>query len=336
MDDLLQPIDIGLILSYRCTGECAHCLYNCGRMWADWMPSQEIKAALEAALRTWGPTFQVHLTGGEAFLNFELLRQAASDAAGLDIPVYAETNAAWCARAEVAERRLAALKEAGLQAVLISCSPFHAEHIPLKNTLLGIEAAVNTFGISRTIVNLPEWLERIAAFDVEEPVPLEAYIERFGPARAGRLFWEEYGLISGGRCGYQLGRLTLRFEAGTFQGQACRYEMLYAHHSHFDLYGNYIPATCGGISLGDWHALEDVRRAYLRGSYPPLIDLLIHEGPHGLYHLAVKHYGYHPLPGGYAGKCHLCADVRAHLFRTGRFSELRPAGFYQSIAGKSA
>ena len=29
--------DIGLILSYRCRSACAHCLYNFGPDWHDWM-----------------------------------------------------------------------------------------------------------------------------------------------------------------------------------------------------------------------------------------------------------------------------------------------------------
>jgi hypothetical protein len=37
------------------------------------------------------------------------------------------------------------------------------------------------------------------------------------------------------------------------------------------------------------------------------------------------------LPDGYAGKCHLCVDVRRHLVRRGGFPELRPAAFYENI-----
>lgn len=35
------------------------------------------------------------------------------------------------------------------------------------------------------------------------------------------------------------------------------------------------------------------------------------------------------LPQGYAGKYHLCVDVRIHLVKTGDFAELRPLGFYE-------
>ncbi|MFW9878612.1 MAG: ATP-binding protein [Candidatus Thorarchaeota archaeon] len=29
-DQPLRPTDLGLILSYHCQSECAHCVYNCG------------------------------------------------------------------------------------------------------------------------------------------------------------------------------------------------------------------------------------------------------------------------------------------------------------------
>ena len=64
----LTPRDIGLILSYRCQTACAHCLYNCGPDWHDWMDEEEVRSALEAAKAAWGDGFQVHLTGGEPFL----------------------------------------------------------------------------------------------------------------------------------------------------------------------------------------------------------------------------------------------------------------------------
>ncbi len=328
-NDPLHPSDLGLILTYRCTSGCAHCLYNCGPGWQDWMSAEAVRAGLENAVREWGATFQLHLTGGEAFLNTRLLRLAVQTAAELDIPVYAETSAAWCARPEVVEKRLRQLKADGLQALLVSCSPFHAEKIPLIHTLTAIEAGVNVFGPARVTVYQTEWMEQVAAFGVETPVPLEAYIERYGRKRAGRMFWEGYGLISGGRSGERLGDLAMRFPAEEFEGQVCRYEILYAQHAHFDLYGNFIPSFCGGISVGGWNDLGGLREAYRSGQYPALIRKLVEEGPFGLYELAARRYGYRELEDGYAGKCHLCVDARRFLAHRETFPELQPDGFYE-------
>ena len=148
----LQPRDIGLILGYRCQAACAHCLYNCGPAWQEWIDPDEVRAALSAAKCAWGSGFQVHLTGGEPFLNYPLLLASTQIARNLDIPVYLETNAGWCRDLDLAEGRFHELREAGLGAVLVSVSPFHQEAIPLGRALEAISAARAVFGSGRVIV----------------------------------------------------------------------------------------------------------------------------------------------------------------------------------------
>jgi len=108
-------------------------------------------------------------------------------------------------------------------------------------------------------------------------------------------------------------------------------DLLYAHHSHFDLYGNFISGFCGGLTVGEWRDLPRLLADFRAGRYPLLIEVLVHRGPYGLLQLARDHHNYQPLAGGYAGKCSLCADVRRHLVSTRDFAELRPRGFYENF-----
>lgn len=328
----LQPRDIGLILSYRCQAECAHCLYNCGPEWHDWMTQEEVVSVLENAKAAWGSGFQVHLTGGEPFLNFPLLLHAAEEAARLEIPVYVETNAAWVRDLAMAEERFRRLRKAGMGAVLVSVSPFHQESIPLQRTLDGISAARAVFGPERVIVYQQDWLPELARHGLTEPVPLSEYQVEYGARQAGLRLWIGFGLISGGRAGYRLGEWVPRRPADSFAGERCREELVYAQHSHLDLYGHFIPAFCGGISLGDWHDLPGLVRDVRRGNVPRLAGILLDEGPFGLYQFAVDEVGYQPPEAGFTGKCHLCVDVRRHLFSAGWFEgELKPAKFYETL-----
>ena len=162
----LQPVDLGLILSYKCQAACAHCLYNCGPQWNDWMEPQDVFEALKQTL-TWEAPYQVHLTGGEPFLNFPLLVQAVEFAVDLGIRCYIETNAGWCVNREITNERFATLYSAGLRAILISCSPFHAQTIPLERTLLALESGIETFGRQHTILYSPEWLDFLLQFNKE-------------------------------------------------------------------------------------------------------------------------------------------------------------------------
>jgi len=214
----LRPTDLGIILSYKCQSACKHCLYNCGPTWQDWMSLETLEEALQAT-RAWGHRFQVHLTGGEPFLNFPLLLQGVQLAAQLGIPRYVETNAGWCLSESDVVEKFVTLREAGLNAILISCSPFHAEKIPPVRTLLAIIKALEIFGRQNVIVYLPHWIEQIQIFDVEKATPLERYVEKFGLERAGRMLWDGYSLIPAGRSGYRLGHLTQKRPASAFKGE---------------------------------------------------------------------------------------------------------------------
>lgn len=327
---MLQPADLGLILSYHCQCSCSHCLYNCGPTWPDWAGPSTLAEAFQA-LSAWEVPPQVHLTGGEPFLNFPLLLEAIQIAAGLGIRRYAETNGGWCVNDDLAHKRFEAARQAGLQAILISASPFHAETIAPAVTLRAIRSACNVFGPDRVMVYQAEWLQQICRFDLEKPTPLRAYSDLLGPERAGRLLWEGYGLMAGGRCGYRLGGLIPGRPASAFQGNDCAVELLYAPHSHFDLYGNFIPGFCGGLSLGNWQALPAILDKARAGKFSPLITLLVHSGPFGLYEFARHEYGYTSPAAGFAGKCHLCVDVRHHLTKYNEFAELCPNIFYTNL-----
>jgi hypothetical protein len=122
-----------------------------------------------------------------------------------------------------------------------------------------------------------------------------------------------------------------RRPAQAFAEADCVADVLYAHHSHFDLYGNFISGFCGGLTVGDWRDLPRVLADFSAGRYPALIEVLVHRGPYGLLQLASDQHGYQPLADGYAGKCHLCVDVRRHLVEKGGFAELRPRGFYEAF-----
>jgi len=326
----LHPTDLGIILSYRCQCACKHCLYNCGPEWDGWMSCQTLQEAL-LATRAWSQRFQIHFTGGEPFLNFPLLLEGVQMGTELGIASYAETNAGWCLSGSTTIRRFAALRDAGMSTILISCSPFHAESVPLARTLLAIEKAVEVFGRHRVIVYMPHCLAQIREFNTQETVPLERYVQRFGLEEAGRMLWDAYGIIPAGRSGYRLGHLAQRHPAAAFAAENCRLEILHAHHSHFDLYGNYISWFCGGLTVGDWRELQRLLDDYLARRYPSIIDVLVNLGPYALYDHATQELGYRELPEGYTGKCHLCVDVRKHLAQLDDHPELRPLRFYQMI-----
>jgi hypothetical protein len=279
----------------------------------------------------WPRLPQVHLTGGEPFLHFDLLLEGTRVATELGIFAYLETSGSWCTDEAKAIERFQALKEAGLQFVLVSCSPFHAERIPPIRTLQTASTAITVFGPQRVTIYQAQFLDLMKRFDANRPTSLSRYEEEFGAKEAYHLLWQGFGVIAGGRSGYALGHLVPKRPAEAFARENCAGTLLYASHSHFDLYGNFVPAFCGGLTVGDWRELGQVLDDSQADHFPPLIEMLVNRGPYGLMNLAQKGYDYEPISEGYTGKCHLCVDVRRHLVKTGEFEELRPQGFYENL-----
>lgn len=327
----LHPDDVGVILTYRCHSSCGHCIYNCGPKWKkEAMSPEMLRQALEA-MTIWPRRPQVHLTGGEPFLHFDLLLEGTRIATELGIFAYLETSGSWCTDEDETIERFKALKEAGLKFVLISCSPFHAERIPPIRTLRVASAAITVFGPQRVTIYQAQFLDLMKRFGVDRSTPLSRYEEEFGTEEAYRLLWQGFGVISGGRSGYALGHLVPKRPAEAFAGENCAGTLLYAGHSHFDLYGNFVPGFCGGLAVGDWRVLDQVLDDFQADRLPPLIEILVNRGPYRLMQMAQEDHGYEPLEEGYTGKCHLCVDVRRHLAKAGEFEELRPQGFYENL-----
>ncbi len=335
----LVPLDsCGLMLSYRCQLACRHCVYAGGPAWRDWMGEGQVSRLLEGIREVWRHPKGVHFSGGEPFLRFELLLHAVREARRLRMAIeYVETSGSWYREDEESLARLRRLREAGLRRLLISVSPFHAETLPLARTVAAVEAAISVFGRGRVILYQHHWLRRLAAARTEaegrQPIPLKRWVERHGINGAGRLFWQGYGLMAGGRCGLELGGLAQRWKASHFAGRGCAAELLESRHAHFDPYGNYLPAYCGGISLGSAEDLPALCRDFDPRRLE-LVSILVDEGPYGLATLAEGRFGFRPDAGGYVAKCHLCVDARRHLAQHARpdeFPELAPRLYYERL-----
>ena len=64
--------------------------------------------------------YGLHFTGGEPFLNFDLLCEAVEMAEELDIPsTFVETNCFWAVNDKSTKEKLSILKNKGLKGILI-------------------------------------------------------------------------------------------------------------------------------------------------------------------------------------------------------------------------
>ena len=330
-----EPVSAGIILSYKCTSSCRHCMFAGSPAWkADWMSEDLLKRTLGFLAGRIAPTLDgpdgvginqgLCFTGGEPFLNFDLLIKAARQAAALGIPsAFVETNGFWCKDDLTTKYNFLDLKEAGLKGVLVSVNPFIAEEVPFERTARAVRYGREAFGKS-CIVHQEHYFYQFLRLGITGKMTFREYLAR------GRDGLSQAELLPMGRAAYAPD-LFRKQPAAAFFGQDCRAELLDPRRAYFDNYGNYVTGYCGGIALSSLDRLSNGDRDVDPDERPVLAALFTDIKK--LHDLAVGDLGYLPKARGYVSKCHLCVDIRRHLVFSGdnRFAELRPREFYSRL-----
>ena len=338
------PASGGLVLSHKCNAKCSHCMYACGPDWSnDWVSPEDLREILSALSgyiqpAAGGPDTMdlvsgLHFSGGEPFLNFELLAQATEIAAELKIPsTFVETNCFWCRDDDDTVGKLRELKQRGLVGIMISVNPFYLEYIPFERTRRCIRAALEVFGPTATMVYQLDFYRRFEALGVEGTMSLKDYLEADGVdafLRGVEFFTMGRGaselpariLELTGETPFQKGPPEMFFDA------RCMPSPSRPWHNHFDNYGNYTVGYCCGVSYGD---IRDIDRLVSEGIDPvekPVLAMVVNEDIKGLFGLAESR-GYTARSSGYYSRCDLCTDARKFLAATGDYQELQPLEFY--------
>ena len=331
-----EPISGGILLSYKCSSECRHCMYACSPRWRDdWISEEdlgEILVQLSGKIKgspygssTVGLNSGLHFTGGEPFLNFDLLLKGVKMAHELRMPsTFVETNCFWCTSEETVKEKLIQLRDAGLDGLLISVNPFILEQIPFERTQRAIEVGERIFG-RNLIVYQKIFHHQFERLKLKRSMRFEDYL-KLDPS--GLRFAE---LIPMGRASYELGYLYKKYPARQFFGRSCRGELTRDWHVHVDNYCNYMTGYCGGISLGDARDLDSLCSEGVNLEEYPILNALVTD-LQSLYELGAKEFGYKELSEGYVSKCHLCLDIRKHIAeKTDEFKELSPREFYYHL-----
>jgi len=330
MDELniRRLVSGGVITNYYCTSKCGHCLYNCSPSRPGEYLDTQSAAKIFQTIRSLGCT-SIHLGGGEPMLNPDRLGEILLAAAGAGVSIeYVETNSSWFRDMDSAVQILAVLKEKGLKTLLVSISPFHNAFIPFAR-IQGVMTAC-----MRTGINIFPWVDGfmkdLSEFDPEKGHSMEEFTEKFGKDYLLQVL-NRYWIHMGGRAlntYRELFPVSSPFQVLDTNRGGCFRELSDTTHFHIDLYGNYVPGLCTGISI----SMKDLGKP-LSGPGHILIDLLAYRGIGGLYEFAKKENKYEPERAGYINKCDLCTEIRAFLVKNNEevSAELRPAEFYANL-----
>jgi hypothetical protein len=142
---------LGIVLTARCNASCAHCSKSYGPYRTERLSRECISRLMdEAAAIEDGEALSFELTGGEPFLDFDLLVDVAAQGKRLGATVTCVTNAFWAHDEEITRQKLTVLRDAGLTALAVSVSRFHQQFVPLHRAQRAL-AAATALGIRTTL-----------------------------------------------------------------------------------------------------------------------------------------------------------------------------------------
>ena len=317
----------GLITNYFCASRCQHCLYNCSPKWEKNYITPRTAEANLRTIRELGCS-AVHIGGGEPLLRPDALGDILEIAARAGVAVeYVETNSAWFKNPDSAKTTFLNLRKKGLQTLLVSISPFHNEYIPFSK-VKGVIDAARQAGIG-IFPWVSEFIAELSELDAACTHSLADFEARFGRDYMTRLP-QRYWIHMGGRA---LETFRPHFAKNSAQQildentGSCAAELLNTGHFHLDLFGNYIPGLCTGLSI----KREHLGKALPEEKYP-ILYILFDKGIRGIFRMAVKEFDYTPAKERYINKCDLCTEIRTFFVQNdfGGAAELNPRKFYDN------
>ncbi len=210
----LSLFRLGLIITYRCNAECRHCFFDAG-------PSRDETMSLGLGLKAIDEAAElgaewVSLTGGEPFLERELLENLVEHSKNRGLKTEIVTNGYWAETPEKAEKTLEPLVKRGLDVLNLSLDDFHQEYIPLAYVRNAYEAALhlNLRVVIMTTTNkdnkitaetIPtllqdEKIQIIGTPKIREPHALLIETPITPAGRAEKIHEHEYSLITSVKC----------------------------------------------------------------------------------------------------------------------------------------
>jgi MoaA/NifB/PqqE/SkfB family radical SAM enzyme len=271
-----------ILLTYRCTFECDHCFVWGSPRQTGVFTGEQITRVLRQAREAEIPW--IYLEGGEPFLYYALLVEAAKQASGMGFSVGIVTNAYWAV--SIADAKTALEPFAGRVADLtVSNDQFHYGSVP------GIEPQ-NVIAAAQSL-NIPTCVISIAQ-------PAAEALQSRGQVSDGA------AVMFRGRAAKALAPTLATRPWGSLT--ECPHENLRdPGRVHLDPLGNV--HLCQGVIIGNLfeRPLKEICDTYDAAAHPicgPLLD----GGPAAL----VSEYGL-PHEAHYADGCHLCYQARLAL-----------------------
>ena len=223
-----------------------------------------------------------------------------------------ETNGSWATNNKIIVEKLKFLSDAGMDQLKISCDPFHAEFIDIENVKRLAQTATELLGAGRVLVRWEKYLQHpVRMRNISEKTRRENYISAM----------RDYPCRFTGRAAGHLAEIAEKKIFEPIETTDCLKSFLGAKGIHVDPYGNVFSGLCSGIILGNvnqtgldtlWRQFDPQKEGF--------ISRLCKYGPGGFLDETVE-LGYEKK-NAYAGKCHICTELRKFFFDNGMYKSI--------------
>jgi MoaA/NifB/PqqE/SkfB family radical SAM enzyme len=129
--------NLEIIVTSSCNIKCRHCIYDCQPTSREKLSNSVIKDLIRQAA-TISSFRSVVFTGGEAFLEYDILVESIALCEELGLESSVVTNGFWAQNSQITKQKLKQLK--GLRTLNVSTDSFHQEFVPVYRIRYIIES----------------------------------------------------------------------------------------------------------------------------------------------------------------------------------------------------
>ena len=288
---------LAILMTARCNAACSHCSTSCGPRRDEHLSRDELFALMDQSMAL-SPDQADHefmLSGGEPFLDYDLLLALVAHGKNRGASVTCVTNGYWASSHERALELLAPLQAAGLTALAVSSSRFHQPYIKPRR-VERVLAAARELGLHCTLKYV-----RVRSDEASE-----AEVRQWA-LQAGAAVVQDFPLLPHLRDGKSLPEEEYLREPGLPQGR-CPAPVLTVGETGVAYACSSPGARVGLLKLGDIRRqpLDQIQnRFYLGGAQ----QLLRQHGP-AYFARAIEARGEDGrLRRAYCGECDLCTHI---------------------------
>lgn len=139
--NIIEPVSISLITTYKCTAACKDCCFQCNPRQTERLTLKQMQDFIDSVTAIYPSIKLVVITGGECFTLGEDLYRILAYIHSKALLSRIITNGSWATTLTKSRKVIHRLQSVGLAEINFSTGDSHQQYIPVQNVINGVVAA---------------------------------------------------------------------------------------------------------------------------------------------------------------------------------------------------